>query len=500
MNKNNRFLGSPRISKNVIWNIIGSGMPLLVAVIAVPILIKNMGTARFGVLTLAWTVVGYFSLFDMGLSRALTKIVSEKLGLKKVDEIPVLVFTALSIMIILGLLGMVILAGVSPWFVMKILKIPEFLQRETLNTFYLLAATIPIVILATGLRGVLEAYQQFKLVNLVRIPLGIFTYLGPLTMLPFSNSLVPSVGTLFVIRLVACFVYIKLCLIIVPELRKTIRFRSDLIKPLFSYGNWITVSSIISPLMTYMDRFVIGAVVSVTAVAYYVTPFEILTKFMVIPAAFLGALFPAFAASFVSDRHRLAKLYKRAIGYLYAGMFPLVFIVMVFAKQGLIIWLGEDFAKNSYLIFQILAIGVFSNSSAVLALGLIQASGRPDLTAKLHLIELPLYLLVFWWLINSYGILGAAIAWTLRVLFDMVAMIAIAERINPTKIFSYLLPLHIGALGIITAGVLMPNPIIKVIYLIIILILFTIGFWFRFLENDERIKALKLIRSRPFND
>ena len=80
MQENNKVLiGNKSITHNVLWNLVGAGLPLLVAIFVIPILIKNIGTARFGVLTLAWAVVGYFSLFDLGLGRAITKLASESL-------------------------------------------------------------------------------------------------------------------------------------------------------------------------------------------------------------------------------------------------------------------------------------------------------------------------------------------------------------------------------------------------------------------------------------
>ena len=65
--------------KNTIFNLAGNIAPLLVGVASIPFLIKGMGTDRFGVLTIAWMLIGYFSLFDMGLGRALTQLVAEKI-------------------------------------------------------------------------------------------------------------------------------------------------------------------------------------------------------------------------------------------------------------------------------------------------------------------------------------------------------------------------------------------------------------------------------------
>jgi O-antigen/teichoic acid export membrane protein len=73
------FLHGRLLARNVVWNLIGGGAPMLVAVFCIPILAKGLGTDRFGVLALAWALIGYTSLFDLGLGRALTQLVAKKL-------------------------------------------------------------------------------------------------------------------------------------------------------------------------------------------------------------------------------------------------------------------------------------------------------------------------------------------------------------------------------------------------------------------------------------
>ena len=67
------------LARNTIFNLIGQIAPMLVAIFTIPVLIRVLGTDRFGVLTLAWLLVGYFSLFDLGIGRALTQLVGRKL-------------------------------------------------------------------------------------------------------------------------------------------------------------------------------------------------------------------------------------------------------------------------------------------------------------------------------------------------------------------------------------------------------------------------------------
>src|ERR1700732_1001665 len=83
------------LAKNSLWNLVGWGAPLLVALAGIPLLIKGLGIERFGVLTLIWMGIGYFSLLDIGLGQALTKLVAEKLGVERPEEISKLIWTAL---------------------------------------------------------------------------------------------------------------------------------------------------------------------------------------------------------------------------------------------------------------------------------------------------------------------------------------------------------------------------------------------------------------------
>jgi len=482
------MIGGRRLARNVLWNLLGNGMPLLVAIVAIPILIEGLGTERFGVLTLAWMVVGYFGLFDLGLGRALTKLVAERLGKGSEAEIPALVWTSMSLMTMLGALGAVFVAVLSPWLVGSVLKIPSGLQPETLTAFYLLAASIPIVISSTGLRGILEAHQRFGLVNAVRIPLGILTFLGPLVVLPFSSSLAPVVAVLVIGRLISWCVYASACLYVEPALRHSVNIRPALVKSLISLGGWMTVSNVIGPLMIYMDRFLIGVMVSMTAVAYYATPYDVVTKLWIIPGALMGVMFPAFAAALAQDRERAAHLFSRAVSYIFLSLFPVALIIIIFADEGLTLWLGSEFANNSMLVLQLLTIGVFINSHSRVPFGLVQSAGRPDLTAKLHLIELPFYLLILWWLVDVYGIVGAAITWVIRVAVDTIFLFAMVQRIMPTISPFAMRPLLIAGMAMLA---LVLAPVIPVFamkgwYLMLVLLIFGRITWSVILTTIER--------------
>src|SRR5579859_2241766 len=95
---NGQLTSGRLLARNAVWNLLGSGAPMVVAVVCIPILIRGLGKERFGVLTLAWILISYAGLFDLGLGRALTQLVARKLGARDEREIPALAWTSLLLM------------------------------------------------------------------------------------------------------------------------------------------------------------------------------------------------------------------------------------------------------------------------------------------------------------------------------------------------------------------------------------------------------------------
>jgi O-antigen/teichoic acid export membrane protein len=394
-------------------------------------------------------------------------------------------------MLLLGLVGAVVVVLLSPWLVHRALNVPVALQAETLYSFCLLGLSIPLVIATAGLRGLLEAHQRFVLINALRVPMGVFTFAGPLLVLPFSRSLFLVVSILFVGRLIGCVAHLAVCLRVAPELRDRIVWHRPAVGSLLRFGGWMTVTNVVGPLMVTFDRFLIGALVSMAAVAYYATPYEVVTKFWLLPGALLGVMFPAFSASFAQDRDRTALLFGRSVKSLLLVLFPIMLCAVALAQDGLNLWLGPEFAQNSFRVLQWLAIGVFINSLAQVPFALVQGVGRPDLTAKLHLIELPVYLGLLCWLISTRGIEGAAIAWTARTAADALFLFGLAKRFlpgrRPIRLRAALLP--VVALLIVALAALLQGPIVKGFFLIGTILCFVLVTWFRILTPEERAFA-----------
>lgn len=419
------------LARNTVWNLLGTLLPMAVAVVSIPPLVRALGLDRFGLLSLAWIVIGYFSLFDVGIGRALTKLVAEKLGANEEHSVPPLAWTSLLLLFGLGVLGGLATFAVSGRLVHGMLKIPATLQPEALSSFYLLALSIPTVTVTSGLRGILEAQQRFRLLNLIRIPMSIFSFAGPLLSLPFSHSLVPVTSILVVGRIIGLLAHLFACFHTMPLLRHRFGLQRSIIWPLIKLGGWMNLSNLLAPIMVYLDRFLIGSLISVSAVAYYTPPFEIVTRFAVIPGAVTGVLFPAFATSLALDPERTKVLLGRGVKYIFLAVFPIVLLTATFAPETLHLWLGAAFAQNGSSVLRWLAAGIFVNCLAQLPYALLQSAGRPDIPAKLQLVELPVYVIGLVLLVRAFGVSGAAIAWALRLIVEALLLFLLAHKLLP---------------------------------------------------------------------
>ncbi|HEX5971097.1 MAG TPA: oligosaccharide flippase family protein, partial [Gemmatimonadaceae bacterium] len=433
------------------------------------------------------------------LSRALTHAVALRLGREEDGaDLPEVVWTSMAMMFVLGVVGGLVLAALARWVVGHGLNVPPELVDESRKTLYLLALSMPLIVTTAGFRGLLEAHQHFGASVALRVPLGVFSFVGPLLVLPFSRALPPIVALLVVGRALTFVAHLIVCLRRYPFLRERLALRASAVMPLLRIGGWMTTTNVISPLMNYLDRFFVGAILPMAAVAHYVTPYELVSKLSLFPQSLMGVFFPAFASSFVSDRERTAALFGRSLRGLLLFMFPLALVLVLFAREGLTLWVGAAFAAASAPVLRWLAVGIFINAMAHAPFNVLQGIGRPDLTGKLHLAELPFYLAALYLLAHAFGIVGVAIAWVLRISADAIALMALTSRRVPsvTPEVRTVGMWTMLALALFAAAVVIEGPVAKLVFFVVVLAGYAVASWTRIVHPVERRTLLRVIGVR----
>jgi O-antigen/teichoic acid export membrane protein len=488
----------PRLLANTAWNLAGQVVPMLVGLAALPLLIRWLGLDRFGFLTLVWVLVGYASIFDFGLARVLIRVVAARLARGDAEGARHIGRVGISCLGLFGLLAGSVFALATPWLVQHVFKLPPGMEDESLRAMWLLAASLPFVMLTSGYAGVLEAHQAFRGLNLLRAAIGIASYAGPVLVAAW----VPRVDALVCFSL-ALRAFTTLAYDALARRDTGFAFRplwpdAASARELFRLSGWVGVSNIVSPLLSYLDRLLLGALVPVRAVAFYATPYDLVGRSMVLPQALMATLFPT-AAGVLPGSDAARDLLLRTARQLFVLTLPVVFALSALARPGLRLWLGEDFAVQAVPVLQLLALGVLFNMLAQAPAMLIQAAGQPRVMALLHLVELPLFVALLWALTLHWGIVGTALAAVLRNGLDGLAVLWLARRdvargalpwraaVAPVALTTLLLgaaalPVSAwGTLALLAAG----------------LPAFALNAWHRLLRPHERLRLRRLLARKP---
>jgi O-antigen/teichoic acid export membrane protein len=422
--KSGQFASTGLLARNATLNLITEGLIFLFLIVAIPKLVSFLGETAFGLFSIAWVVVGYLAFLDIGVSSATTKFTSQYLAKHEGERIGSLIRTALAANTIMGVVAGGVAVAVSPLLIQYVFKIPESMHSQALSVFVGVAFALPVLLIQGVLRAVLSSYQRFDWLNLVNGSVISLQWVV-MTLLAWRGfGVVTVVWVAVLTRVVMVVVYAFLLLRLVPDVFSHFSFCWETLWRLLHFGVWVSISQVMSPILVYLDRMMIAAIVSLQAVTIYTIPTEVFNRLGILPSCLMATLFPAFShhGAIGAENGQMARLYNVTTRYLLFILLPFFSLLFVNAQDILAVWMGPKFSTGGTLVLQILSVGGLINFLARLPYGAVQAVGRPDITGKVHLLELPLYVALCVLLIPRWGIEGAAMACTLRLSLDAFLM------------------------------------------------------------------------------
>jgi O-antigen/teichoic acid export membrane protein len=411
------------IGRNTSYNLAAAVIPLLLSLFTIPLYLKLIGPDRFGVLAIVWLFLGYFGLFDLGLSRATAQRIAAQRH--ESQEARARTFwNAVAVNIGMGAVGAIALWVVARWYFAGKLDVDPALGPEVAAAIPLLALSVPVSTLTGVLIGALQGRERFLQTNLISttstilfqlLPLGVAWLYGP--------NLVWLLTAAIAARVLALLALWAGCKAEIAGNHAIDLSRKEM-RRLLQFGGWITVSALVGPLMVMTDRFAIGAVMGAAAVAAYTIPFQLAQRTTVFPNAIANALFPRLSNDAHSEDAEL--LSRDAVRVAAALMTPAILLGIWLMGPFLRIWLGDALPAGSIIVGQIALVGWWLNGLAYMPFALIHARSKPRATAILHVAELVPYLALLYLLTLNFGLAGAATAFALRCGADYVALSVIA--------------------------------------------------------------------------
>lgn len=435
------------VSRNATYNLIGAILPILLALVTVPIYLKLVGADRYGVLAIAWLLLGYFGLFDLGLGKATTySIATLKDG--SAQERADVFWTAILTNFVMGVLGGLVLWAAAGLFFDRLFKVAAELRPEMMAAIPYLGLAVPIATMTGVLSGALQARGRFLETNMISVlstalfqllPLGVAVVRGP--------ELGPLLLSAVIARALAIAVLWWRCHIFLTR-GSRVSFDRSRIKDLLGYGGWVTVTGLFGPILVILDRFAIGAVLGARAVAIYTVPFQLAQRIQIFPNALVTAVFPRLPTASVEER---AALSDKAMRVLLAAISLPILAGIYLLHPFLDLWVGADIGGPAAEVGTLIVWGFWINAFGIVPYGWMHGAGRPDLVTKILLAQIPPYLALLYLGMTQFGLIGCAAVFALRCAVDTGLMWLVARRkIAP-------LPL-VGAMGIpLLAGAILSS-------------------------------------------
>jgi O-antigen/teichoic acid export membrane protein len=407
------------IRLNFIVNLISPMTRIVVALVTVPLYLHHIGDARYGVMSIVWVLLGMFGFLDLGLSRAVTNALAKLRDAPQAHRARVLL-TTFGLNLGIGLTGGVVLYVFGGLMLKHFVSMPEEISAEVSRSLPWIACLLPLTLISAAGAGALESRELFLLVNSIQIVAMTLAQVAPVLAAIFVS---PSLTVVIPTAAVAQGLGAIAVLAVVYRLEGPFSLRAidwGEARKLLGYGGWMFATNVLYPALASADQFVIGSVMGVAAVAHYAVPMSLVQRSAAIPVALGRTLFPRMSSLSGEAAHALG---TRALSTMAYGFATICAPAMILSPTFFRYWISADFAAVAAPLAQVLFPGMWMGALSLVGFTLLQSQGRANVTGKLNIIEFLPFIAILWSLTVTFGIVGAAAAWTLRCTVDALLML-----------------------------------------------------------------------------
>ena len=398
----------PSLRRKALTSFASFAIPVLIALIAMPILYRAMGASAFGILSIALITPTFAMSFDFGMSNAAVRRIADDLQIQS----PTLGATLGGYSIALSTIGLVLGAvlALAASTLASLLGFEKTVGQDgtTLLRFCALWATITLVLALPGI--VLRAQQRFALITAVQTATTIALWLTLLMLAIYDRPIVEMVAAAILLTALTGFISAWLARSQLPAgLRFKADFRAVRADARFSFG--LSLLQLSNVLAFQLDRVIVSALASPAAAGTYALCVGLANKTLFGIASLTSFAFPAVASLRAEGRNAdvaslLQVLQRVAIISMAAILVPALFLSAPFLS----LWLRTALQPGTIELLQLLWVGYAIAAIGAPATHVITGTGTSRLAAVFAWVTALTLLGTMALLVPSYGLIGAGVA------------------------------------------------------------------------------------------
>jgi O-antigen/teichoic acid export membrane protein len=416
-----------RVVKGSAWTFAGQVIPLLVSLITTPFVIRLLGTEGYGVLIFLAVVPTFLAFADVGMGVAATKFGAEAYGSGDHAREARIVRTAAIVLSAVATPIAAILILFSPT-IIELFNIPDEFKSDATLALRFAAITFVVTLLIPVFSSPQLARLRMDLTTLINSGWRIAGAIGTLIVLAWGGGLAAVTFVLMITAIAA----LALQFIVSGKLNGHLfgsSIEREALGVILPFGLNLSVTFIATSLLAHSEKLLLPQLLSVQDLAFYSVAFTFASMASMFSAAMQQSLLPAFSQLTTAERAmQLKNLYVRGLRLNVLILLPLIVGLAAVAKPFFTFWATEDFGRESTPAFYILLTGLLFNILAAAPYTLLLAHGRSQLLAKIYWGEVIAYIPLVFVLISTFGVIGAAISWSIRCIADAGILFYLATR------------------------------------------------------------------------
>ncbi|MBM3233328.1 flippase, partial [Candidatus Pacearchaeota archaeon] len=381
---------------------------------------RSFGPEEYGLFSLATMVVILFvSLASLGIPEGLVRFIALYRGNKNVKKIGALVKSALGFLIFTSVVTSIALIMLTPWISLNL-----FHTDKLIPYLYLAALAIPFYTIANVYLSVLRAFEKIASYSFILNFMQNFTKIAALAIFVFFGMKINAIMFSYVLGILAmflaAFVAVKVKLAHNLKVQKGGRGLNPL-REIFSYSWPLSLLSVASFILYWVDSFTIGYFRNPVEVGLYNVAVPLAAIVMIVPDLIIQLFFPLVTKEYSRKNYSLIQeLSKQATKWVFLVNVPLTLIILLFPGVIINFFFGSTYLAAEQSL-QLLTLGSLFGSLSIIPAHLISMIGKSKLMLGNTLAMLALNVVLNILLVPRYGMAGAA--FSTMVIFICISII-----------------------------------------------------------------------------
>jgi O-antigen/teichoic acid export membrane protein len=402
---------SKRFVINVLWSWTGVAANLAVALLLNPYVIRKLGEVRYGIWALIFSILEYFSFFDLGLNTAVTNFCARYEATGETEKINEVINTAVFYFTMIAVVAVALTLGLSNN-AEKLFRVPAEYQHEFRTLIQITGLSWALCMVLNMFVSALDGFQRFDLESRVWVATILLRSTGYFLALKLGHGLVEMAAIFVACQLLGYALNFRNFRVVFRPLRfswSLVKF--SVFRQIVSYGLKSFVANTSTMVLNQSGTVMIGHYEPTQFAGFYTLPSKIL-QYAVDAVSRLAIVTRSSAAelSELGKKQAVLKLGIYSNRYSLTLFMPLVVLLLIYGRELILRWVGPAFAENSapllpvFVVSTALVLAGQFNSSALLY-GLSLHGGY----ARGLVVEAILNVMGMILVIPRFGILGAAV-------------------------------------------------------------------------------------------